>query len=107
MAVTVDFDFKREIRKASSKRLIRTSDGDTPVIEQPIRMVSIDTPEKSHYAGGPPISQIKLDRCKDRLQNGFFNDLPQSLRSYLADKITPDAAKRHIEAGQDASLKFE
>lgn len=107
MAITVDFDFKRQTRKASSKRLIRTSDGDTPVIELPIRMVSIDTPEKAHYAGRPSISQVKLDRCKERLQNGFFGNLPQSLKNYLADKITPDAAQHHIAAGQDASLKFD
>ena len=33
--------------------LSRISDGDTPVIDQPVRMVSVDTPEKAEYAGLP------------------------------------------------------
>jgi len=40
MPTTVNFSFRRNIQSARPKRLIRTSDGDTPVIEQPIRMVS-------------------------------------------------------------------
>jgi endonuclease YncB( thermonuclease family) len=43
----VGFDFPRTIRSAQPRQLARTSDGDTPVIDQPIRMVSIDTPENS------------------------------------------------------------
>ena len=64
----VGFDFPRTIRSAQPRQLARTSDGDTPVIDQPIRMVSIDTPEKQHYAGLPPTAQAKLNRCRDRLQ---------------------------------------
>lgn len=97
----------RQTRSANPKRLIRTSDGDTPVIEQPVRMVSIDTPEKSGYAGGPSISQPKLDRCRERLQGDFFNVLPKSTRGYLSAKITPDAAQRHITAANNATIAFE
>ena len=50
MAVIVNFNFPREIRSAQPRRLVRSSDGDTTVIEQPIRMVSCDTPEKSRDA---------------------------------------------------------
>ena len=71
MSIQVNFNFQRNIRAATAKKLIKTSDGDTPLIEQPIRMVSCDTPEKSHYAGKPEISQPKLDRCKQRLENGY------------------------------------
>jgi len=53
LPVTVDFDFKGKSSRPSPKKLTRISDGDTPVIEQPIRMVSIDTPEKAGYAGHP------------------------------------------------------
>ena len=67
MSIHIHFNFKRNIRAATSKKLIQTSDGDTPLIEQPIRMVSCDTPEKAHYVGKPEISQPKLDRCKHRL----------------------------------------
>jgi len=104
---TVDFDFKRQLRKATEKALLGTSDGDTPVIRQPIRMVSVDTPEKKGYAGGPAVAQPKLDRCRERLTNGFYDEfLPQSVRGYLAAKITPDAASSHVGAAVEATAKF-
>jgi hypothetical protein len=40
----VAFDFRRQIRAARLRRLSHTSDGDIPIIDQPIRMVSIDIP---------------------------------------------------------------
>jgi endonuclease YncB( thermonuclease family) len=107
MSLTVDFSFPRTTRSARPRRLLRASDGDTPVIEQPIRMVSCDTPEKALYAGHPPVSQPKLDTCRQRLQTGFYDALPQDLRDYLIARLTPDAAERHIQAGQRASQVFD
>ena len=106
MSVEVNFDFERNIRSATSKKLIQTSDGDTPLIEQPIRMVSCDTPEKAPYAGKPEVSQPKLDTCKQRLQSGFYNTIPQDLRAYLIERLTNDAAEKHISAGNDATAIF-
>ena len=107
MSIQVNFNFQRNIRAATAKKLIKTSDGDTPLIEQPIRMVSCDTPEKAHYAGTPVISQPKLDRCKQRLENGFYDTVPQELRDYFIERITNDAADKHISAGMDATTIFE
>jgi hypothetical protein len=70
-------------------------------------MVSVDTPEKQHYAGLPPTAQAKLDRCRQRLQDGTYAALPDSLREYLVGRLTPDAAERHIAAGLGASASFE
>jgi endonuclease YncB( thermonuclease family) len=72
----VAFDFPRTTRPAQPRQLARTSDGDTPVIDQPVRMVSVDTPEKQHYAGLPPTAQTTLNRCRRRLQDGTYNTLP-------------------------------
>ncbi|MGD1838071.1 MAG: thermonuclease family protein [Nitrososphaeraceae archaeon] len=107
MSIQVNFSFKRNTRSKTSKKLIRTSDGDTPIIEQPIRMVSCDTPEKSNYAGRPEISQPKLNKCKERLENGFYENIPHSLCNYLIEKLTDDAATKHINAGNDATIIFE
>jgi endonuclease YncB( thermonuclease family) len=107
MPVTVNYNFPRTSRSAKPRRLVRTSDGDTPIIEQPIRMVSCDTPEKGVYAGNPPTSQPKLDNCLQRLQNGFYHGLPQELRQYLISRLTNDAAERHINAGNRASQEFD
>lgn len=107
MPITVNFNYSRPIRSARSRRFVRASDGDTPVIEQPIRMVSCDTPEKAIYAGGPNVSQPKLDDCRQKLQNGFYDELPPSLRSYLISKLSNDAAERHISASSRASQEFD
>jgi endonuclease YncB( thermonuclease family) len=70
-------------------------------------MVSVDTPEKQHYAGLPPTAQTTLNRCRRRLQDGTYNALPKDLRDYLIGRLTPDAAERHIGAGLGASAAFE
>ena len=94
MPATVNFNAPGSSRVAKARRLIRLSDGDmtvdgdTMAIEQPIRMVSCDTPEKGHYAGNPPVSQRKLEKCLERLGNGFYDALPVALRDYLGGKLT-------------------
>jgi endonuclease YncB( thermonuclease family) len=95
-------------RRANPQRLLRSSDGDTTVVEQPIRLVSCDTPEKAGYAGAAAVSQPKLDTCRDRLAGGFYDALPQELRAYLLDKLAvADAADRHIAAAERASTAFD
>ena len=107
MTVTINFDFTRSTRAAKPRKFSRISDGDTPVIEQPIRMVSCDTPEKAGYAGKPETAQPKLDECKKRLESIFYKNIPLDLRKYFIKKLTANAAKNHIEAGEDASHEFE
>ncbi len=77
------------------------------MIEQPIRMVSCDTPEKAGYAGLPEVSQPKLDKCRDRLDSGYYKALPLPLRDYLVSKLTPDAAQQQQQAAQQASNTFD
>jgi endonuclease YncB( thermonuclease family) len=103
----VNFPFERRTRSSQPRKLIRDSDGDTIVIEQPIRMVSCDTPEKAGFAGPPPTAQQKLNECAHRLRSGFFDDhLPTELREYLLARLTGDAAERHINAGVKAGEEF-
>jgi endonuclease YncB( thermonuclease family) len=103
----LSFDFDRELRRAAAHRLISFSDGDTPNILQALRMVSVDTPEKRHYAGRPEVAQPKLDTCRQRLLDGFYPQIPAKLRDYLVDRLDGAAAVRHIAAGEEASLEFE
>jgi hypothetical protein len=72
----LSFDFDREDRPAAPQRLHTVSDGDTPSIFQPVRMVSTDTPEKKGYAGRPELAQPKLDVCRQRLEGGFYPQIP-------------------------------
>jgi len=104
---TVNFQFRAELRNAAKRSLRRSSDGDTPVIDQPIRMVSIDTPEKK-YSGGREVGQEKLDACRARLTDGRYDAvLPQTMRDYLLAKLTGNAAGVHIGAAYEASSRFE
>lgn len=106
MPLNVAFHCKPNSRKAAPRTLISISDGDTPQIQQPIRAVSCDIPEKAAYAGAPPKAQVKLDLCRTRLENGFFNALPEGLRTYLVAKLSANAAERHIGAALRASEEF-
>jgi endonuclease YncB( thermonuclease family) len=106
MNILDGYSFKGTSLKASEKKLLRTSDGDTPQIEQPIRMVSCDTPEKSGYAGGPEICQSLLNKLADRLKNDFYN-IDVNLKKYLLNKLDETAAERHINAGLQATMEFE
>lgn len=103
-----NFAFDRQARGVFPHRLLRTSDGDTPVIDQPVRMVSVDTPEKAGYAGKPTTAQPKLNRTRERLLDGTYDGrIPAGLRDYLVGKLTSDAAERHVGAGVRASQVFD
>jgi endonuclease YncB( thermonuclease family) len=104
---TIKYNFKVQSFHPTRKKFISAPDGDTINIQQPLRMVSCDTPEKEGYAGKPPKSQPKLDICKERLQNGFYDAIPLGLRKYLIKKLGSTAAKNHIDSGNDASKEFE
>lgn len=107
MPLSPDYAFSPVTKKSAAHRLLRASDGDTLVVEQPIRMVSCDTPEKAQYAGAPAVAQPKLNRCRERLENGFYAALPAELRNYLIGKLAADAAARHIAGAVDASAHFD
>jgi endonuclease YncB( thermonuclease family) len=106
-AVTVDFRVRRRTTiRTDDRALLSQTDGDTVTIAEPVRMVSVDTPEKSTYAGSPVLAQPKLDRCRQRLEAGFFPDVPDSLATYLTTRLSSDAAKRHIDAANRASAEL-
>jgi endonuclease YncB( thermonuclease family) len=56
MPLAINFPYERNTRAAKPRTLFRSSDADTIVIEQPLRLVSCDTPEKADYAGKPEVS---------------------------------------------------
>lgn len=107
MPLSPNYAFNPVTRRSAAHRVLRASDGDTLVIEQPIRLVSCDTAEKAQYAGAPATAQPRLDTCRLRLQDGFYAALPEELRRYLIERLTADAAERHIAAAVGASARFD
>ncbi|QIF01612.1 hypothetical protein [Roseimicrobium sp. ORNL1] len=90
-----------------SRQMVSFADGDTISIVQPIRMLSCDTPEKEGFAGAAAIAQPKLDRCRTRLEGGFFPDIPNETKDYLIERLDGDAAARHLHAAHGASGRFQ
>ncbi len=109
MKIAIKTNFDRTIRGASKKGSIGDpSDGDTLKISQPVRFVSVDTPEKESVAGAPAIAQTKLDLTRKRIEDGLFCALlSDRLAAYLVSKLTGDAAERHVTAGHGASASLQ
>jgi endonuclease YncB( thermonuclease family) len=88
-----------------TKRLTDISDGDTPKIEVPIRMLSIDTPETFGNPEGkdPELTELGhwLDTEIDRLP------VDRGLAAYLAPRLkTGDAGSRQERQGREATAHF-
>jgi endonuclease YncB( thermonuclease family) len=103
---SVSFGFSPVTRRPYDAPLLRGVDGDTINIDQAVRMVSIDTPE-SRVGGAPETAQRTLDRCRARLEAGVFDEIDEPLRKHLHDRLTGDAARRHLAAGVRAGVEFE
>lgn len=101
----VFFGYSPVTRQPYDSPLKRGVDGDTVDIQQAVRMVSIDTPE-SKVGGAPPAAQQTLDRCRQRLLEGTYDEIDEPLRQHLLARLTPDAAKRHLAAGVRAAEEF-
>ena len=101
----VTLEFTPITRRAYDATLLRGVDGDTVNIDQAVRMVSIHIPE-SHLGGSAPIAQATLDRCRQRLVDGVYDEIDKPLRTHLLDRLSPDAANRHLKAGKKAGEEF-
>ena len=97
-----------EFDALGTKRYLRATDGDTPYISVPIRMLSIDTPEV-HYPGNrkPSRSDRDLAQLAEWIASG---DAPVSdgLGAHLYPKLATGAAGTlHEEQGKQATEKFK
>lgn len=81
------------------------SDGDTPKIETSIRMLSMDTPEKSVTARG--LSKAKILSLAPQLANWFESGdspVPSPLAAFLKPLLAkPDAIEAHWSEGAAAT----
>lgn len=103
---SVGFGFTPTTRRPYDAPLLRGVDGDTVNIDQAVRLVSIDTPE-SKLGGSPDGAQTTLDRCRQRLVDGNYDQIEKPLRQHLIDRLSAAAAQRHLKAGARAAEEFE
>jgi endonuclease YncB( thermonuclease family) len=89
-------------------KLTRITDGDTPFIEMPIRMLSIDTPEV-HYPGTqkPSVHDVALAELGKGMLWGKYPKLPRLLAKYLGERLDAKAGTRQLEQGERSRVEYE
>lgn len=97
-----------ELDSLGEKNYLRTTDGDTPYISMPIRMLSIDAPEVHYPNNKPPSTQDKnLAQLADWIKAGKA-PINKDLGIYLLQKLaTGKAGTLQENQGKEASKKFE
>ena len=85
---------------------ISATDGDTPTIQTPIRMLGIDAPEL-HYQGANVEQPGKYDAAFAGFLAGAGKDLDAGLKAHLAKRLDAGASTRHIQAGEVAFAHYQ
>lgn len=85
---------------------VSATDGDTPTVQLPIRMLGMDAPEL-HYQGATEKTPGKYDAAMASFVDGAGKDLDDGLRKDLRERLKNSASSRHIAAGQAAFAHFE
>jgi endonuclease YncB( thermonuclease family) len=95
-------------RTLDAYKLTRITDGDTPFIEMPIRMLSMDTPEV-HYPGTmkPSEHDAALAELGKRLLAGKYPTIPRELAKHLGDRLDDRAGTRQLEQGERSMQEYQ
>jgi endonuclease YncB( thermonuclease family) len=95
-------------RTLAAYKLTRITDGDTPFIEMPIRMLSIDTPEV-HYPGTqkPSAHDAGLMQLGLDLKAGKYPKLPSALAKSLAARLDATAGTRQLWQGARSTAEYQ
>lgn len=91
---------------ADKPTFVSATDGDTPTIQTPIRMLGMDAPEL-HYGGATAQSPGKFDAAFSTFLAGAGQDLDAGLKRYLAARLDATASTRHIQAGGTAFAHYQ
>ncbi|HVO68480.1 MAG TPA: thermonuclease family protein [Aggregatilineaceae bacterium] len=94
------------LKLGDEAKWISSTDGDTPTIQIPVRMLGIDAPEL-HYEGASENNPGKFDDPLAAFLDGPGQNLNPGLREYLAPRLGNKASTRHIKAGAASHQHFE
>jgi endonuclease YncB( thermonuclease family) len=84
---------------------ISATDGDTPTIQLPVRMLGMDAPEL-HYGGATETTPGKFDAAFAGFLTKEGKLLDAGLKAYLKPRLKTKASTRHIAAGKAAADHF-
>ncbi len=85
---------------------VSATDGDTPKVSLPIRMLGIDAPEY-HYQGADQDHPGKFDAEMRGFLAAAGRPLDAGLRAYLKPRLSGKPCSRQIAAGENALRHFE
>jgi len=102
------FTTQPEARTLDAYKLTRITDGDTPFVEMPIRMLSIDTPE-THYPGTmkPSAHDAGLEQLGRDIRAGEYPKLPSRLARHLAHRLDATAGTRQLTQGLRSTVEYQ
>jgi endonuclease YncB( thermonuclease family) len=102
----IAFEYTPETLAMGDKpSFVSATDGDTPTIQVPIRMLGMDAPEL-HYGGATSDHPDKFDAAFAAFLAGAGKDLDAGLRKHLEVRLDATACTRHIEAGKTAFTHY-
>ncbi|HEX6292192.1 MAG TPA: thermonuclease family protein [Herpetosiphonaceae bacterium] len=84
---------------------VSATDGDTPTIQLPVRMLGIDAPEL-HFGGADEEHPGKYDEPFANFLATHGANLDDGLKQHLAPRLMSQASTRHIHAGKAAHSHY-
>lgn len=105
MAFKLDY-IPEHLKLGDEAGLVSTTDGDTPKIDIPVRMLGIDAPEL-HYLGADKAHPGKFDADFVGFLANAGQNLNAGLKAYLAPRLLNNASTRQITSGDTAHAHFD
>lgn len=105
MRIAISYEPER-LALGDKPKFVSSTDGDTPTIETPIRMLGMDAPEL-HYAGATEKEPGKFDAAFSNFLAGAGARLDPGLKAHLRRRLDAAASTRHIRAGAEAFAHFQ
>ncbi len=85
---------------------VSATDGDTPTLQLPVRMLGMDAPEY-HYGGATGKNPGKYDKDIASFLTKAGKNLDPGLRNYLKQRVGSNASTRQIQGGLASSDHFK
>lgn len=105
MAFKLDY-IPEHLKLGDEAGLVSSTDGDTPKIDIPVRMLGIDAPEL-HYLGADIDNPGKFDAAFAGFLANAGQNLDVGLKAYLEPRLINNASTRQILSGDESHKHFQ
>src|SRR5689334_817881 len=105
MAFKLDY-IPEHLKLGDEAGLVSSTDGDTPKIDIPVRMLGIDAPEL-HYLGADIDNPGKFDAAFAGFLANAGQNLDLGLKAYLEPRLINNASTHQILSGDESHKHFQ